>query len=367
MTIWIVFALMTGAAVMAVLWPLSRRPIVAEGSPDKQFYHEQVAEIERDRERGLLTAEEAEAARIEAGRRLLRAVPAETVSPGMIGEPALRRRRAASAVALSTIPLLALAAYGAFGSPDLPGQRLAARLEADPQSLDMASAVARVEAHLAKHPDDGRGWEVVAPVYARTGRTNDAAKAYASALRLLGEDAPRLTNYGEALVAANDGVVSADARAAFERAAALDPAAPKARYYLALAAEQDGDRSAARAHYATILSSSPPNAPWAPLVKERLARLGGEGASAIAALPGQERSEAIKGMVEGLASRLDARGGTPDEWGRLIRSYVVLGEREKAATALDRARHSLAQDSAAKGHVEAMARELGLQAGESRP
>ncbi len=231
----------------------------------------------------------------------------------------------------------------------------------------MASAVARVEAHLAKHPDDGRGWEVVAPVYARTGRTNDAAKAYASALRLLGEDAPRLTNYGEALVAANDGVVSADARAAFERAAALDPAAPKARYYLALAAEQDGDRSAARAHYATILSSSPPNAPWAPLVKERLARLGGEGASAIAALPGQERSEAIKGMVEGLASRLDARGGTPDEWGRLIRSYVVLGEREKAATALDKARHSLAQDSAAKGHVEAMARELGLQAGESRP
>ncbi len=121
MTIWIVFALMTGAAVMAVLWPLSRRPIVAEGSPDKQFYHEQVAEIERDRERGLLTAEEAEAARIEAGRRLLRAVPAETVSPGMIGEPALRRRRAASAVALSTIPLLALAAYGAFGSPALAG------------------------------------------------------------------------------------------------------------------------------------------------------------------------------------------------------------------------------------------------------
>ena len=72
MTIWIVFALMTGAAVMAVLWPLSRRPIVAEGSPDKQLYYEQVAEIERDRERGLLTAEEAEAARIEAGRRLLR-------------------------------------------------------------------------------------------------------------------------------------------------------------------------------------------------------------------------------------------------------------------------------------------------------
>lgn len=365
MTIWIVFALMTGAAVMAVLWPLSRRPAVAEGRPDQQFYREQIAEIERDRERGLLTANEAEAARIEAGRRLLRAVPAEPATPDMVGEPALRRRRAASAVALSTVPLLALAVYGAFGSPSLPGQPRAARLKADPQALDMASAVARVEEHLAQHPEDGRGWEVIAPVYVRTGRINDAVKAYASALRLLGEDAQRLTNYGEALVMANEGVVPADARAAFARAAALNPAAPKARYYLALAAEQDGDRNTARAHFAAILSSAPADAPWTTLVKERLARLGGEGPSTIAALPVQERQEAIKGMVEGLASRLDAGGGTSDDWSRLIRSYVVLGEREKATTALDKARHSLAQDLAAKGQVEVMARELGLQAGEN--
>src|SRR5215207_1428912 len=366
MTIWIVFALMTGAAVMAVLWPLSRRPAVAEDSPDEQFYREQIAGIDRDRERCLLGAEEAEAARIEAGRRLLRAVPAEPVNPDMVGEPALRRRRAASAIALSTVPLLALAVYGAYGSPELPGQPRAARLEADPQKLNVASAVARIEAHLAQHPEDGRGWEVVAPVYARTGRISDAVKAYAAALRLLGEDASRLTGYGEALVIANEGVVPADARAAFERAAALDPGAPKSRYYLALAAEQDGDGPAARAQYAALLSSAPPDAPWAPLVKERLARLGGEGASAIAALPVQERQEAIKGMVEGLASRLDAAGGTSDEWSRLIRSYVVLGEREKAATALDKARRSLAQDTTAKGQVDAMARELGLQAGESR-
>jgi cytochrome c-type biogenesis protein CcmH len=366
MTLWIVFALMTGAAVMAVLWPLSRRPAVAEADPDQQFYREQIAEIERDQERGLLSPDQAEAARAEAGRRLLRAVPTGSTAVDMVGEPALRRRRAASAIALSTVPLLALAVYGAFGSPDLPGQPRAARLDADPQKLDMAAAVARVEAHLAQHPDDGRGWEVIAPVYLRTGRIDDAVKAYRSALRLLGEaDAARQVNYGEALVSANDGVVSAEARAAFERAATLDPASPKARYYLALAAEQDGDRGAARTHYAAILSSSPPNAPWTPLVKDRLARLGGgEGASAIATLPAQDRQAAIKGMVEGLASRLDAGGGTSDEWSRLIRSYVVLGERGKAETALDKARRSLGQDTAAKRQVEVMARELGLKAGE---
>lgn len=366
MLIWIILALMTGAAVMAVLWPLSRRPAGVEDRSDEQFYRDQIAGIERDRERGLLGSEEAEAAGIEASRRLLRAVPASSASPDMVGEPSLRRRRAASAIALSIIPLLALAVYGAFGSPELPAQPLAARLGADAETTDIASAVARVEAHLASHPNDGRGWEVIAPVYVRTGRIDDAVKAYATALRLLGEDAPRLMSYGEALVIAKDGVVPSDARAAFERATALDPSAPKARYYLAFAAEQDGDRNAACAHYATILSFSPPEAPWVPLVQERLARLRGESASAVATLPAQERNEAIKGMVEGLASRLDAAGGTSDEWSRLIRSYVVLGEREKAATALDKARRSLAQDTTAKGRIEVVAQELGLQAGGTR-
>jgi cytochrome c-type biogenesis protein CcmH len=366
MMIWTVFALMTGAAVMAVLWPLSRRPAADEDGPDAPFYREQMAEIERDLERGLLSPAEAEAARIEAGRRLLRAMPAGRAASDMVGEPALRRRRAASAVALSAVPLLALALYGAYGSPSLPGQPLSARLQADPQALDMAAAVAHVEAHLAQHPEDGRGWEVIAPVYLRLGRVDEAVKAYATALRLLGEDAARLTNYGEALVQASDGMVSADARAAFGRAASLDPGLAKAHYYLALAAEQDGDHAAARSHYATILSSSPPDAPWAPLVKERLARLGGEAAQAVAALPAPERNAAIKGMVEGLAARLDAQGGTPDEWGRLIRSYVVLGEREKAEAALDRARRSLGQDAAARRQVDAAAQALGLTAGADR-
>src|SRR4051812_15334997 len=132
MMIWTVFALMTGAAVMAVLWPLSRRPAADEDGPDAPFYREQMAEIERDLERGLLSPAEAEAARIEAGRRLLRAMPAGRAASDMVGEPALRRRRAASAVALSAVPLLALALYRAYRSPSPPRPPLTARLPAPP-------------------------------------------------------------------------------------------------------------------------------------------------------------------------------------------------------------------------------------------
>ncbi|HEU6441222.1 MAG TPA: c-type cytochrome biogenesis protein CcmI, partial [Microvirga sp.] len=103
MVIWIILLLMTAAAVMAVLWPLSRhRTLTAEQlDPDTQFYREQIAEIERDRERGVLLDSEAEAAKAEAGRRLLRATGMMADASATLGEPALRRRRAASTLALS--------------------------------------------------------------------------------------------------------------------------------------------------------------------------------------------------------------------------------------------------------------------------
>src|SRR5690348_12171454 len=114
MVIWIILVLMTAAAVMAVLWPLSRhRAIARQIDPDTQFYRDQIAEIDRDRERGVLLPTEAEAAKAEAGRRLLRTTGMTRDPYAAWGEPALRRRRAASTLALSMIPILALAIYGA--------------------------------------------------------------------------------------------------------------------------------------------------------------------------------------------------------------------------------------------------------------
>jgi cytochrome c-type biogenesis protein CcmH len=258
------------------------------------------------------------------------------------------------------VPLLALAVYGAYGSPHMKAQPHSARLRANPQQLDIATAVGRIEAHLAEQPDDGRGWEVVAPVYIRSGRLDDGVKAYGNAVRLLGEDASRLANYGEALVAANEGIVSAEARQAFEKALGHDPAFAKPRFYLARAAEQDGDREAARSHYDAILASSPPDAPWVPLVKESLARLASEsGSRAVASLP-DDRQTAIRGMVEGLAQRLSSSGGSAEEWTRLVRSYAVLGERDKASASLQSARQALARDQAGLGQLDAVAQELAL-------
>ncbi len=360
MVIWIILLAMTAAAVMVVLWPLSRHSAVrGQADPNVQFYRDQIAEIERDRERGALLPAEAEAAMAEAGRRLLRATGLEDTASAAVGEPALRRRRAVSTLALSVVPILAIAVYGAYGSPHIFDRPVATAPQQQAQTQDLATAVSQIESHLAQHPQDGRGWEVLAPVYIRMGRVDDAVKAYESALRILGDDADRLSNYGEALVLAKNGLISSDAQAAFEKAVKLDAGAPKARFYLAQAAEQDGQVEKAKAAYTDLLSISPADAPWVSLVREQLTRLGAPVPPAAAQAP-QVGAADIQRMVSGLAERLENQGGSAEEWARLMRSYAVLGQRDKAEAAAQRARQALAQDDAGLKTIEAMARELKL-------
>jgi cytochrome c-type biogenesis protein CcmH len=355
MAIWMLFGAMTALVVMAVLWPLSRHHAQNRAADDADliFYRDQLAEIDRDQARGLLSPAEAEAARAEAGRRLLRATSSSEAGLVAVGEPALRRRRAVSALALSVLPITALAIYGAFGSPHLTETPAAVR-QNDPAQLDLATALNRIESHLAANPEDGRGWDLVGPVYLRLGRAEDAVKAFAAALRILGEDATRLANFGEAQVAAQGGIVPAEARQAFERAQELDPTAPRPRFYLARAAEQDGDPERAKESYRAMLASAPPDAPWVPVIQEQLARLEEPNR------PAAPNSEAIAGMVEGLARRLGEQGGSPEEWGRLVRSYVVLGERDKATSALAKARAASQEDPDARKQLDRLAQELEL-------
>jgi cytochrome c-type biogenesis protein CcmH len=361
MVIWVILLAMTAAAVMAVLWPLSRHYAVArQADPDTQFYREQIAEIERDQARGVLLPSEAEAAKAEAGRRLLRATGLHGETFAAVGEPALRRRRAASTLALSIIPILALATYEIYGSPQVLTQPPAAQPQQQAGNVDLMTAVAQIESHLAKNPQDGRGWEVIAPVYLRMGRIDDAVKAYEAAVRYLAPDADRFANYGEVLVMAKDGLVSGEAQGAFEQAVKLDATSPKARFYLARAAVQDGQIEKAKAAYAELLSTSPADAPWVGPVKQELASLGAPQATTGSAAGPQIGPEAIAGMVAGLASRLEAGGGTAEEWARLMRSYAVLGQRDKAMAAAQRAREALARDDAALRTIDTMALELKL-------
>ena len=71
MSLWFVFALMTAAAIFAVLLPLGRGNEQPAGGNEATVYRDQLAEIDRDLASGQIGATEAEAARVEIGRRLL--------------------------------------------------------------------------------------------------------------------------------------------------------------------------------------------------------------------------------------------------------------------------------------------------------
>lgn len=375
MVLWFLLALMTGAAVLTVLVPLSRRASAeGDGATDIGFYRDQLVEIERDRERGALAEPEADAAKAEAGRRLLKATAAAPRPVDATSEPALRRRRAASALALSVVPLIGLAVYGALGSPHLVSAPPVVQASATPadtaRAAEVANALVKIEAHLVANPNDAKAWDIVAPIYVRLGRVEDGARAYGEARRAGGDTAERLMGHGEALVVAANGMVSADARAAFARGVELDPTSARGRFYVALADEQAGETERAAQAYRELVAGAPANAPWVAMVQARLERLSGGGGPTpeqVAALPpGSVSPEMIQGMVGGLDARLREKGGSEAEWSRLVRSYVVLGRREEALERLGRARTALDGQPEARSRLDQLAADLGLSAEASR-
>jgi cytochrome c-type biogenesis protein CcmH len=358
--VWFVLAGMAACAVLIALWPLLRPSLSAKADPaanEAAFYKAQLDEIRRDVERGLLPQGEAESARAEAARRLIAAAS----SPSQASPPARRYRLAAAALIAIGLPAIAFPLYARLGQPRMPDEPLASRKVAPQTDGGIEAAVAAVEARLTAKPDDGKGWAVIAPVYMRLERYPEAAHAYAEALRLLGEEPLRRSAYGEALVAAAGGVVTDEARQAFDRALTEQPGQPQARYYVALAAEQDGKKADAVRDYQSLLADSPPDAPWRSVVNGRLAALKGEPAPAegAAAIPEAQRPM-IEGMVAKLATRLAGNGGSIDEWSRLIRAYTVLHEADKAKAALADARKALAPDANAVASLDALAHDLGL-------
>lgn len=341
MSLWFVFALMTAAAVFAVLWPLGRAPRLRSGD-ESAIYKDQLAEIERDRSAGLIAATDAEAAQVEVSRRLLASAGSE---PGLVSS--LNLRRAVAVFALLGVPLLAGAVYLRHGSPMLGDVPLATRATAPGASASLETLVAQVEAHLEKNPRDGRGWEVLAPVLLKLGRTDDAVRAYRNSLAYSGDTAGRHADLGEAITAAAGGVVTADAKAAFEQALARDAGEVKARYFMAVAAQQDGRPEQAAAIWRDMLKSAPANAPWRPLVVNALAQLGasapelsGEIVAASNDMTAAQRAEMIGGMVDRLAARLKQNGDDIDGWVRLVRAYMVLGQTDKAKQAVAEARQA---------------------------
>ena len=365
MTLWVVLILMVVAALAVVLFPQLRkrhRKLASRREYDVAVYADQLRELKTDVERGVLSADEETQARIEIERRVLHADAAQTIGGKKAGAPIFSAIGAG--ILLAFIPGFAVGIYLWQGSPDVAGQF--AEIPPLPAAApELGFAVEDMVARLRDAPDNLDGWLLLGRTYVTLGRHSEAVDAYRQAAALTPGDSSVHSRLGESMVMAAEGFVTPAARAIFEGALGVDGHDPAARYYLALANAQSGRLLEAFEGWRALARDAPADAPWLDDVRGRLAGLAGElgldideamegvpaapGTSQVARGPSQadiaaaaemtpeERRTMIRGMVEGLAARLEENPNDPDGWLRLARSYDVLGESGRAAAARARA------------------------------
>jgi cytochrome c-type biogenesis protein CcmH len=384
MLVWLLFAGLTAAVLAVLLRPFSRARLPRLSSDDNAadlaVYRDQLAQLDDDARRGTMGAEELESAKLEVARRILKTADVRLDRAPSPDADARRETRARLEkrvlIAIATlIPVFAVVLYLGLGSPWLPSKPYAGGGQPVKATASLVELIQRVETRLRQHPEDGTGWDVIAPVYFKAERFEEAATAYGNAVRILGETPARLAGFAEATVLANGGRVVAAARAAYEKLLKADPGRYEPRFWLALGREQDGDTDAALGAYQALLADPAVSAEGRRLIAERIATLDGSGQNkhappkefgrsvaaieAAGQLSDDERRLMITRMVEGLAQRLQANGQDRDGWTRLIRSYVILGRLDDAKAALATARKTLSNDPLAMAEFAKLGTLLG--------
>ena len=359
MIFWTLTLLMLAVAVMCVLLPLGRR--AAAASDDVQpldVYVEQLAALDKRAAQEGAAKEALAQEKAEILRRILKQARTSGPKDGSTSGVATNRtaRIGASLMALVCLPAIALATYLHTGSPGLPDQPLSARLNQNLEDSSVEEMVLTAERHLAKNPDDAKGWQVLAGVYGRMNRPMDRARALQELIRLTEASPKLLTDFGEALTVAGGNIVPVRAREMFEEALRQQPDLDKASFYLAVAQEQEGKFEEALARWTRLATLRPNDDNWQGMIAQRQAnmhdKLGieqpaqpgptAEQVEAASAMSEADRDEMIAGMVSGLAARLEDDPQDLPGWIRLIHAYSVLGQTDEARKALDKARAAFA-------------------------
>ena len=359
MTIWIVLSMIALAATAFTIVPLARSRQNQESgraAHDQKIYIDQLNEIEREAEQGLISSEAAESARTEIARRLL---ALENEDAGKAAAPDGPAKFTAAYLA-AAIPAAAAGLYLIIGSPHLPGQPASERVAAAERQEETTRLVAQLGEKLRTRSGDLAGWRLYAKGLYSLQRYEEAAAAYRRAASLAPDDPGLYAALAESLIYAAKGSVTAEARGALVETLKHDPANPRARYYAGLAASQAGDVDRALITWISLMADSPADAPWANILERRIEKLAADAgipadrlaemrtranANAAPRGPSQEEMEAaqemsaedrsamIRSMVARLAARMAENPGDAEGWIRLARSYAVLEEHEQSRDA----------------------------------
>lgn len=358
MIFWVLAAALALLTALAIMWPLLRRNDEAVDRADGAIaiFRDQLGEVDRDTERGIISGVEAEAARTEIKRRLIAADKAR----GPASASGTSGRNVLIAFAFAT-PLAGAALYTQLGAPGIPSVPFAERVAEQTEAQNLQKLTTQLRLKLESEPNGGetRGWELLATTYGNMGRYADAANAYSRIVEREGATSSTWSQYAEALISAENGAVTKPAEDAIARAIELDPMNPAGTYYNAVAIAQSGKPQVARQSLLDRLELESEPAPWMPFFLREVNRLGAElgvepvslpdfpdaprgpsasDVEAASEMSAEDRQEFVRTMVGNLAERMKDEPDNLQGWLQLARAYGVLGETDNARTAYDSAK-----------------------------
>ncbi len=367
MMLWVIFSALAGAAALFMVLPLigTRTVTVNRQAGSVSILADQLREVDADHERGLISQAEARAARVEIKRRLL-ALTRHTETKRSDG---IQSGRALLVVAALAVPAAAGALYASLGTPLMPSMAFAERQGERAKQAEIVDLTTRLLERLKNDPKGGptEGWMLLAHTYMRMGRYSDAAAAFANVTERSDATSAILSQFAQALVAAEDGIVTPKARTAVARAREMDPSNPAASYYEAIALDQAGDSREAHDLLLAWLDDATGSEPWVDLFVAQANNIGEtlgrapvstapiapvdarpapaptkDNMAAASEMNQSERDAFIRSMVDRLADRLEDAPDDLEGWRRLANAYQVLGDTQKAREAFGQA-ETLAQ------------------------
>lgn len=352
---------LSAIAVGFVVFPLMRRalaaPIAVNATP--AVLVDQLNEVQRDLDRNLISEAEASAARLEIKRRILavarRPSAADTAGNG--------GGRGVLWMAGLFVPVLAVGYYMLMGSPEISSLAYADRQAERAERQKIVDLTEKLYARLMSEPNGGgsEGWVLLGQTYFRLGEYRQAIDAYEVVTARDDATSATFSMLAEALISAEQGIVTPKAEEAIDRAVALDPNNPAGAFYKSMALAQRGDEALAHDLLLSPLKGAQAYAPWmdafvaqANQIGEKLGRdpvsvedfvaTGGarvgptaDDVAAAGEMSEQDRAAFIRSMVDRLAARLEEDPTDLDGWLRLANAYSVLGEEAEAGEALKRA------------------------------
>jgi len=369
--LWISTAVLTVLALAALLLPMSlgkRKDVSpARADFDLTVYKDQLTEIDKDMERGVLSEDQATAARTEIERRML-AVAGE-------GDEEIKNTPVPQWLMLTilvTVPVGAFAMYFGLGQPSMQDRPFAERA-ATPQMADVetrkaqiAKMIEAIKGRIKQEPDNPQHWAMLGQATQMAGMHAQSVQAYEQLVAITNRNPEALMVLAEAMFIEAGEVVTPAAVTLFKEAKSVMPQNPMTYYYLAMERQVAGDSQAAMDEYEGLLSISPSNGKWVPTIQARMKALGDKSGITVpdvkmlppmveqaaapesAPTPGPTRQQIedaqgmaaddqnamILTMVNRLADKLKENPDDLEGWKRLANAYKVLGDEAKMNEAL---------------------------------